>query len=606
MYRNWFIKNTKESDIMKFKSLKSSLMVICVTMSVVIALIIGSVGIYYISTSTKQSKSDYEAAMYGGYNTEIKSETQTVLAVLQSEYDKYKNGNITEAEAKEEAKEIVRAMRYREDKSGYFWIDDTDYTLIMHPVLSKQEGTNRHDLKDQNGVMIIQEIMKVAETGGYNEFYFTKSDGVTVAPKIAYSQEFTPWKWVISTGNYVDEMNAEMASTESAITAQFQHMCIVMICVTILLIILVIIITARIAKKIVAPITRIKELATRLSQGDLTKPAEVKETNEIGKTADALNQAQVNINELIANITQLTQDVSYALTEFGTSFGNMGSSITEVSAAVDNIAGNISTQAESTNTATVGIDSIAEGISNTNNEVGHLNETSQLMMELSRQALETLNELVEVNKRTKNDITLMYKQTEITNESVQNIKVAADLINGISSQTNLLSLNASIEAARAGEQGRGFAVVANEIGSLADQSTKTVDEISKIIAILMSNSAKSVEIMEGINSTIDMQVQSLNETQMNFNNLYKNVGSCIDSVNSIDKMTEIMESQRKDITQVIQVLNGLAQNNAAAIQQTSVMAEELSGTVQVSGDTVNNLSQDVKVLLENVNKFKTN
>lgn len=591
---------------MKFKSLKSSLMIVCVIMSVVIALIIGSVGIYYISSSTKQSKSDYEAAMYGGYNTEIKSETQTVMAVLQAQYDKYKNGNITEAEAKEVAKEIVRSMRYRDDASGYFWIDDTDYTLIMHPILSKQEGTNRHDLKDQNGVMIIQEIMKVAKDGGYNEFYFTKSDGVTVAPKIAYSQEFTPWKWVVSTGNYVDEMNAEMASTESAITAKFQHMCIVMICVTIVLLILIIIITSRVAKKIVAPITKIEELATRLSRGDLTRPVDVNETNEIGKTARALNQAQVNINQLIVNITQLTQDVSYALTEFGTSFGSMGSSITEVSAAVDNIAGNISTQAESTNSATAGIDSIAKGISNTNSEVGHLNKTSQSMMELSRQALETLNQLVKVNQQTKNDITLMYKQTEVTNESVQNIKIAADLINGISSQTNLLSLNASIEAARAGEQGRGFAVVANEIGSLADQSTKTVDEISKILAILMSNSAKSVEIMEGINNTVDMQVQSLNETQKNFNDLYNNVDSCIDSVNTIDKMTGIMEDQRKEITEVIQVLNGLAQNNAAAIQQTSVMAEELSGTVQVSGNTVNNLSQDVKVLLENVNKFKTN
>lgn len=590
---------------MKFKSLKSSLMVIFVIMSIVIALIIGSVGIYYISSTTKQSKSDYEAAMYGGYNTEIKSETQTVMAVLQSEYDKYKSGSITEAQAKEEAKEIVRAMRYREDGSGYFWIDDTNYTLIMHPILSKQEGTNRYDLKDQNGVMIIQEIMKVAEAGGYNEFYFTKSDGVTVAPKIAYSQEFAPWKWVISTGNYVDEMNAEMASTENAITLQFQHMCIIMLCVTILLIILVIIITSRIAKKIVAPITKIKELATRLSQGDLTKPVEVNEINEIGKTAAALNQAQMNINQLITNIIQLTQDISHALTEFGTSFGSMGSSITEVSAAVDNIAGNISTQAESTNTATIGIDSIAEGISNTNNEVGHLNQSSQSMMELSRQALGTLNKLVEVNKQTKNDIALMHEQTEMTNESVQSIKAAADLINGISSQTNLLSLNASIEAARAGEQGKGFAVVANEIGSLADQSTKTVDEISTIITTLMNNSAKSVEIIEGIISTIDMQVQSLNETQKDFNNLYNTVGSCIDSVNTIDKMTGNMEIQRKEITQVIQVLNGLAQNNAAAIEETSVMAEELSGTVQISGNTVNNLSQDVKVLLDNVNKFKT-
>ena len=102
---------------------------------------------------------------------------------------------------KKEAMEILRNARYGEDGEGYFWIDGTDYTLLMHPILSEQEGTNRYDLTDQNGVKIIQNIMKSAEAGGgYNEFYFTKADGKTVAPKIAYSEEFEPWGWVITTG----------------------------------------------------------------------------------------------------------------------------------------------------------------------------------------------------------------------------------------------------------------------------------------------------------------------------------------------------------------------------------------------------------------------
>lgn len=68
-------------------------------------------------------------------------------------------------------------MRYRDDGSGYFWIDDTDYNLIMHPILTDQEGNNRYDLTDQNGVKIIQEIMKVStgsDGGGFNEFILRK------------------------------------------------------------------------------------------------------------------------------------------------------------------------------------------------------------------------------------------------------------------------------------------------------------------------------------------------------------------------------------------------------------------------------------------------
>ena len=75
-------------------------------------------------------------------------------------------------------------------RSGYFWIDGMDYVLVAHAVLTDQEGDNRKDLMDQNGVMITQSVVNVCNTAdkcGYNEFYFTKSDGVTVAPKIAYS-----------------------------------------------------------------------------------------------------------------------------------------------------------------------------------------------------------------------------------------------------------------------------------------------------------------------------------------------------------------------------------------------------------------------------------
>ena len=75
------------------------------------------------------------------YNTEIKSQVQSVIAILQAEYDKSQNGDLTEDEAKKEAAEIVRNMRYRDDESGYFWIDDTDYNLIMHPILFRFSST---------------------------------------------------------------------------------------------------------------------------------------------------------------------------------------------------------------------------------------------------------------------------------------------------------------------------------------------------------------------------------------------------------------------------------------------------------------------------------
>ena len=97
----------------------------------------------------------------------------------------------------------------------------------MHPILSEQEGTNRIDMTDPNGVKITQGIIDAAKSGeGFHEFSFTKADGVTVAPKIAYGQEFEPWGWVIATGNYVDDMNEEIEATRLRISQEFKQMII--------------------------------------------------------------------------------------------------------------------------------------------------------------------------------------------------------------------------------------------------------------------------------------------------------------------------------------------------------------------------------------------
>lgn len=64
------------------------------------------------------------------------------------------------------AKNAVRAMRYRDDASGYIWIDGKDYVLVMHPILTEQEGNNRYDMTDQNGMTVTQNVVTSAQAGG--------------------------------------------------------------------------------------------------------------------------------------------------------------------------------------------------------------------------------------------------------------------------------------------------------------------------------------------------------------------------------------------------------------------------------------------------------
>ncbi len=590
----------------RVKSLKTTIILVCTAIGIIIGAVVGLIGVLTVRDISNEAYDEYVEAMDGGYRTEIKSEVQSVLAILQSEYDKAASGELTEEEAKHEAAEIVRAMRYRDDDSGYFWIDDKDYILIMHPILPEQEGNNRYDLEDQNGIMIIQEIMKVcqsADKGGYNEFYFTKADGVTVAPKVAYSGYFEPWGWAVSTGNYVDDMEAQMQTVKDSIAADFRNSCIFMAGCYVVLLLITVVVSIIVGGILVVPLRRVKDFAVSISEGDLTADVEVKQRNEMGMAADSLNIARQKINTLITAIAGTARGVEDMTTEFEESFLRMEKSIGEVDVAVEEIAKNITAQASSTSEATGEVGRIAEGIDRTSREVGELRDNSDSMKKLSSQCSDKLKELVQANMRTKEDVVDMRRQAEATNEAADAIRQAAGLIDAIADQTNLLALNASIEAARAGESGKGFAVVATEIGALANQSTQAVNEISNIISDLVDKSVRSLQIMETVNGTVDRQVEVLNDTQSIFQDLYKNLDQCMASIVNIESMTEEIEQQRQGITTVLDTLNGLAQDNAASSEETSAMTEELGQIVTRSKEMVEELKGDVDHLVESVGHF---
>ena len=543
---------------MRKSSLKKFLIITYAAIALIVAAVVSGVAIYYIRSSTDMAYSNYEDAMNQGYNTEIKSEVQSSIAVMEYYYNRFKAGELTEEQAKTEAKEAVRKMRYRDDNSGYMWIDASDYSLVMHPILPQ----NRYTLQDQNGVMIIQEIMKTANNGGgYNQFYFTKADGVTVALKVAYSQKFEPWGWVVTTGNYVDDMEAEMSEVKGQIRDNFSSMVMMIVAVAVILLIVAIILSYIESENIIVkPLKQIQQMAARIADGDITQDASVKIMNDIGQTAVSLNTAQGNIKELVANISGVSKEISTALDSFREAFTRMSVSISDVSTAVDDITQNVTSQAEYTRAATEDVEAIGNGIVQTEKEVEHLDSNAQDMQTLNDTSTKTLDELVGISEVTRTQILDMYDQAAKTNESAQKIKDAANLINDIADQTDLLALNASIEAARAGEAGKGFAVVAEQIANLAKQSAENVVEIDHVVEELLVNSNQFIHVMEGMQTDVHQQFEYIHAAQNDFNALSSSLKACVSSVGAIDNMIASIEIQRQNITDALTNLNVHVQN----------------------------------------------
>lgn len=592
----------------RLKSLTAMLiLVICILVSVP-TIGLACLGIYDLRKSMNESVELYEESMTDGYSMEIKSQVEGALSVIQSYYDKSQSGELTEEEAKERAKEAVRAMRYRDDASGYIWIDGADYALVMHPILTEQEGTNRYDLTDQNGVKVTQSVVSAAKAGGgYNEFYFTKSDGVTVAPKIAYAEMFEPWQWAVATGNYVDEMNEKIDSRKIHIHEEFSLMLIIYGVTAVGMLIAALIISALIGMRITKGIKLVEGNLRQAAMGDLSftvSPSLLKRGDEIGGMARSLENVRQSLASMLGGVVHTGEGLNQSSENFSEKFEYISDSIRNTNQAVDDLAQGATNQANETETVNEKIVELGGVIEVEKTGVERLGEAVSLMTKYSSGASESIQELERITKVTIDAIDVVSQQTNRNNDSAANITKAIEIIKGLADQTNLLSLNASIEAARAGEAGKGFAVVAEEIRNLSEESAGNAKEIESIVKELVGNVEISVSKMEEVTNNVQNQQKCLNETREAFRHLNEEVDLVEEVTKEIGDQTEILGSLKQIVTDSVNSLASVVQQNAASTEETSASMTLLSQTIKECTEDTQGLVKLSHLLNEHASKFR--
>lgn len=151
----------------------------------------------------------------------IRQRTEAVISELARTEALVHSGHLSIHEAKEKAIEQIRTMRYGPEGKDYFWINDTRPFMIMHPYRPDLDGQDLADYVDSSGIAPFVEFTRIAQEGGgfVNYFWQWKDRPDVVAPKLSYVQKFEPWGWVIGTGIYLNDVEAELASFRNRITA---------------------------------------------------------------------------------------------------------------------------------------------------------------------------------------------------------------------------------------------------------------------------------------------------------------------------------------------------------------------------------------------------
>ncbi len=365
-------------------------------------------------------------------------------------------------------------------------------------------------------------------------------------------------------------------------------------------ILIVVIIVVRLITK---AMKKLSGAVTRLGEGDLNVSIQVDSLNsgnELGLLADNVNGLVARLREIISGIQRNADLLNEYSAKLSGSVDTTVSAIEQVGRAIEEVSEGSTTQAQDTAGAMANIQELNATIDVVTDKVVMLAEKSDQTMDASKSAKSTMEELIDINMQTKGDIDNIVTQSEKNVEAVNKINAILKAIEEISSQTNLLSLNASIEAARAGEAGRGFAVVAKEIGSLAESSASAAREIQEIIVSLVDDIQRTSSLSGVLDESASRQIDKLQDTKKMFDKVMAAVQEISGGTDQIRGEMESIGAVKDGIGGTIESLSAISQENAAASEETtastSLVNEDMKEISKIS-HSVTELAEELKQLI---------
>lgn len=548
--------------------IRAKLLLITVIPLVLITAMMSVVTYWSESHDLKQELKQYREQLVETRKAELKAYLMMGITAVQSLYDSDQNG-----ENKAAAKAILKSMRFESD--GYFFAYDSQGINTLHAINPALEGKNLYDLKDNNGVPVIAGLIQASKTGdGFLYFSWHKPTINAQAPKLGYAEYLSKWDWVLGTGIYIDDIDAQVAEFKALRDGQRLEQTWSNIGLSLLGLIITIIVVSMLVARGVAPLQHVVASLQDVAagEGDLTARLKVESHDEVGDVAKAFNAFMDKLHPLIKDIRSSAQEVQSAAGDLDKqttqSSQKMSSHCLEtdkVVAAVTEMSATAREVANNTNATSQAIESANSQINEARDEVNS--------------AIEGISELVkEVNLTSEAILELSQRTEQITK--------VLNVIGEIAEQTNLLALNAAIEAARAGEQGRGFAVVADEVRSLASRTQNSTQEIGEMLKALhqgVSKAVNSMKVSQQRGETTAQESIHIKESLAGISVAVSTIQDMgIQTASAAEQQSTVAEDINQNLVAIQQIVNQLSDN----LQHSEAISTRLAQSGQQMGSLV--------------------
>ncbi|NNJ15504.1 methyl-accepting chemotaxis protein [Pseudomonas putida CSV86] len=472
-------------------------------------------------------------------------------------------GTLSREAAQQQAMNAVRGLRY--DQNDYFWINDLGPRMIMHPTNPKLEGQDLSAIRDPDGFALFNEMVALAKAKGAGsiDYRWPKPGASEPVEKTSYIQLFQPWGWVIGSGIYIDDMQAEFYR-------QLRDASLVGIGIAVILALLVIMI----ARSIVRPLREAEDAMATIASGeaDLTRRLDTHGNDEITRLGQHFNAFTGQLQQVVSRLRE-------AAHELDGSAGAVGSTAEQTRQCSEQQSQQMEQVATAINEVSYAVQDVAKHAEQASGETSAAQDCARQGQQSIQGSLRKIDELSATIDEAVQVIQALAGQST-------RIGSVLEVIRSIAEQTNLLALNAAIEAARAGEQGRGFAVVADEVRLLAQRTQQSTAEIQAMIEHLQGQSEAAVK-------AIDASSQVSRETVAQASEAGASLDAISQALHNLTALNASIASATLQQSHVVEDINRSVTETAGLSRETTLAAQHSSE----SGRALNRLSAHLENVL---------
>ena len=589
-------------------SLKGRFVIMVIGIAVLTTICVSAAFIVNLKSESERQVASVKQTLVQDVERELKIETETAISLVKRVYDQQQKGELTEEQARKEAADLVRNLRY-DDGKGYFWIDTYEGVNVV--LLGRDtEGKSRINLTDPSGKQFIKEMIENGrkDGGGYTDLMFAKPNETTPLPKRNYTASFAPYQWVLGTGVWIDYIDSRIAEEQAAADEAFKSTLINTLIVNLVLLIIFSVVGLFAAKSIVGPLHIVTERLGVMATGDLREDSSLEEvfhrTDEIGEMSRALHTLQSHVSEMMRQIIDSSQQVAASSQQLTNSSEQSAEVSGSVADSIVNVAGSCSEQFTEVENASTNIESLSESMERFKKTIEHAGKVVAEAKGQADSGEKAVTGAVRQMELIEQSVSQSAQVIEELGRESDKIGAIVDAISEIAEQTNLLALNAAIEAARAGEHGRGFAVVADEVRKLAEQSSSSAGEISGLIGSIQDKARNAVSVMQDGVSQVQNGVGAVNGAGNSFKDIAGMVEQVVEETAEMERTVAGLARNTTTIHEAVNKISEMSRNVASEAETVSAATEEQTATMNEIASASRRLTEMANGMESSVERFK--